>query len=295
MKNFNIEGVGVALTTPFSDDLKIDYDSLEKLIEHTVNNVDYLVVCGTTSEYPSLTSKEIEDLIAFIKKVNDNRLPMVLGMAGNNTEVLVKKIKTYDLSQFSAILSSSPHYNKPSQEGIYRHYKSIAENCPIDIVLYDVPSRTGSNIHPDTTVRLGKEFKNIIAIKDASGHINNCMNVINEFPRGMKIISGDDGLTIPMISVGARGCISVIANAYPQETTQMVENSLNNNYEKANEIWYKLMNISNLIFEEGNPTGIKHLLKLLGIFKTDKMRLPLVGATDNLKSKLSHAVQSLKV
>ncbi len=279
---FNFTGTGVAIVTPFTNKGDVDFPALTKLVEHLIKGrVEYIVVLGTTGESATLSKEEKQQVIAHIVKVNKKRVPLVLGVGGNNTAEIVHSLKKDDLSAFSAILSVSPYYNKPSQEGIYQHYKAIAKASPLPIILYNVPGRTSSNM----AIRLAKEFKNIIAIKEASGNLEQCMKIIKHRPDNFLIISGDDNLTLPMIASGADGVISVVANAYPKDFSDMVRHALIHDIKTAQKLHYKLMEITEQLFTDGNPGGIKHVLALKNITKSN-VRLPLVEPNDSVKAKL---------
>lgn len=283
---FNFTGTGVAIVTPFTNKGEVDFSALTKLVEHLIKGrVEYIVVMGTTGESATLSKEEKKQVIDHIVKINKKRLPLVLGVGGNNTAEIVHSLKKDDLSAFSAILSVSPYYNKPSQEGIYQHYKAIAKASPLPIILYNVPGRTSSNMAWDTTIRLAKEFKNIIAIKEASGNLEQCMKIIKHRPDNFLIISGDDNLTLPMIAAGADGVISVVANAYPKDFSDMVRHALIHDLKTAQKLHYKLLEITEQLFADGNPGGIKHVLSLKNITKAN-VRLPLVGPNDTVKAKL---------
>lgn len=277
MKKFR--GTGVAIITPFNQDKSIDYNALERLVEYLITNgVDYLVVQGTTGESVTLTNEEKKQVLAFVIKVNNNRLPIVLGLGGNNTQTILDALSTTDFTGVDALLSVSPYYNKPTQEGIYQHYKAIAEKSPLPIILYNVPGRTSSNIAAATTLRLANDFKNIIAVKEASGNLEQCMEIIQQKPEGFLVISGDDALTLPFIASGGDGVISVIANAFPKGFSDMVNEALNGNIENARKLHYQHFEIIHYLFCDGNPAGIKATLKVLGI-TGDTVRLPLVNVT----------------
>lgn len=283
---FNFTGTGVAIVTPFTNKGEVDFSALTKLVEHLIKGrVEYIVVMGTTGESATLSKEEKKQVIDHIVKINKKRLPLVLGVGGNNTAEIVHSLKKDDLSAFSAILSVSPYYNKPSQEGIYQHYKAIAKASPLPIILYNVPGRTSSNMAWDTTIRLAKEFKNIIAIKEASGNLEQCMKIIKHRPDNFLIISGDDNLTLPMIAAGADGVISVVANAYPKDFSDMVRHALIHDLKTAQKLHYKLLEITEQLFADGNPGGIKHVLSLKNITKAN-VRLPLVEPNDTVKAKL---------
>ncbi|MBK6986576.1 MAG: 4-hydroxy-tetrahydrodipicolinate synthase [Bacteroidetes bacterium] len=280
----NFTGTGVAIVTPFTTKGEVDFPALTKLVEHIIKGrVEYIVVLGTTGETATLSKEEKKQVIACIVKATKKRIPLVLGVGGNNTSELVEQLKKEDLSAFDAILSVSPYYNKPSQEGIYQHYKAISKASPLPIILYNVPGRTASNIAWDTTIRLAKEFKNIIAIKEASGNIEQCMKIIKYRPDNFLIISGDDNLTLPLIASGADGVISVVANAYPKDFSDMVRFALFHDLKNAQKLHYKLMEITEQLFADGNPGGVKVVLaqkKVTG----SSVRLPLVEPNDAVKS-----------
>ena len=285
-KAINFTGTGVAIVTPFTTKGEVDFPALTKLVEHIIKGrVEYIVVLGTTGETATLSKEEKKQVIAHIVKINKKRVPLVLGVGGNNTAELVEQLKKDDLSAFDAILSVSPYYNKPSQEGIYQHYKALSKASPLPIILYNVPGRTASNIAWDTTIRLAKDFKNIIAIKEASGNIEQCMKIIKHRPAGFLVISGDDNLTLPMVASGADGVISVVANAYPKDFSDMVRAALKHDLKTAQKLHYKLMEITEQLFADGNPGGIKHVLSLKNITKST-VRLPLVEPNDTVKAKL---------
>ena len=289
-KNVKITGTGVAIVTPFLENSEIDFIGLTNLIKHiSKGGVDFLVVLGTTGETATLSKEEKQQIINHVVKINNNRLSLVLGVGGNNTTEIVDYLNNHDLSDFSAILSVSPYYNKPSQEGIYQHYKAISKASSLPIILYNVPGRTGSNILWETTIRLANEFKNIIAIKEASGNIEQCMKIIKHRPKGFIVLSGDDNLTLPLISSGADGVISVVANAYPKEFSNMVRATLNADLKNAQKLHYKLFEITEQLFADGNPGGVKMLLSLKKIIKPT-VRLPLVEPNQLVKAKLKEIV-----
>ena len=281
-----IKGTGVALVTPFNEDKSVDYKGLENLLNHVIDGgIDYLVLMGTTGESVTLSKGEKEAVVDFCKKINNSRIPVVLGIGGNNTMQVVEDIKSANLDGVDAILSVSPAYNKPSQEGIYQHYKMISGNCPLPIIVYNVPGRTASNISAETTVRLANDFENIVAVKEASGDMDQIMNIIKNKPSDFVVLSGDDGLTLPMIHMGAEGVISVIGQSHPKEYSDMVSFGLSGNQEIANQLHNKLYDFYVPLYAEGNPTGIKACLELLGICKS-QVRLPLVEASDAIKNEL---------
>jgi len=288
-----LTGTGIALITPFKEDRSIDFPALEKLVEYSISGgVEYLVCLGTTAETPTLTKKEKSEIVAAIKNTNAGRLPLVLGIGGNNTEAVKAEFDSADLSDFTAVLSASPAYNKPNQEGIYQHYKALAENTDAKIILYNVPGRTSSNINPETTLRLANDFGNIIAIKEASPDFLQSTEIIKDKPEGFMVISGDDEFGLPMTLAGGKGVISVIAQGLPNDYTEMIRLGLSRKVDEAYHLHYKLMDIIRSIYIEGNPCGIKSLLFHKGICKP-YTRLPLVSATDNLSKKIQLLLEKL--
>ena len=278
-----IIGTGVALVTPFNSDHSIDFDALKKLINYVIDGgVEYLVLLGTTAESATLSSSEKIQIVNYCKEINKNRIPIVLGIGGNNTSNVIKQIKMFDLDGIEAILSVCPYYNKPSQMGIYNHYAELAKNSPLPIILYNVPSRTSVNISSDTVLKLANDFKNIVAIKEASGDLEQIMRIIKDKPKDFLVISGDDPLTLPMIYMGGKGVISVLAQSHPKEFSKMVSNTLLGKIDLANKLHYKLFQLYNPLFIEGNPVGIKACLETLGIIKSF-VRLPLSEASKELK------------
>jgi len=282
-----IKGTGVALVTPFNEDKSLDYKGLENLLNHVIDGgIDYLVLMGTTGESVTLSKGEKEAVVDFCKKINNSRIPVVLGIGGNNTMQVVEDIKSANLDGIDAILSVSPTYNKPSQEGIYQHYKMISGNCPLPIIVYNVPGRTASNISAETIIRMANDFKNIVAVKEASGDMDQIMKIIKNKPSDFVVLSGDDGLTLPMIHMGAEGVISVIGQSHPKEYSDMVSFGLSGNQEIANQLHNKLYDFYVPLYAEGNPVGIKACLELLGICKSQVRLLPLIEASDVIKNEL---------
>jgi len=280
-----LKGLGVALVTPFNEDLSVDLDSLTKLVEFNIENgTNYLVVLGTTAEAATLSENEKKTVIEHIIKVNDKRLPLVLGIGGNNTLEVKKQIEETDLSAFDAVLSVSPYYNRPNQEGLYQHYKALAETGK-QIIIYNVPSRTGQNVEASTTVRLAKEFPNLFMIKEAAPSINQYFDILRQKPENFSLVSGDDEYTLPVTLAGGDGVISVIGQAYPKEFSTMVQLAFDGKVKEAYEIHNKLVEITRLIFAEGNPAGIKTILAEMGILK-NYVRLPLVVASSGLQEKI---------
>ena len=281
-----IKGTGVALVTPFNEDKSVDYKGLENLLNHVIDGgIDYLVLMGTTGESVTLSKVEKIAVVDFCKKINNSRIPVVLGIGGNNTMQIIEEIKSTNLDGIDAILTVSPAYNKPSQEGIYQHYKTISGHSPLPIIVYNVPGRTSSNISSETTVRLANDFENIVAIKEASGDMDQIMKIIKNKPSDFVVLSGDDGLTLPMIHMGAEGVISVIGQSHPKDYSDMVSFGLLGNKEIANQLHYKLYDFYVPLYAEGNPVGVKACLELLGICKS-QVRLPLIEASDAIKNEL---------
>lgn len=293
MKKFDLQGTGVALVTPFHKQGTIDFTSLGRLIDHTIEGgVDYLVSLGTTSEYPTLSSQEQLAVVEFTIEKVENRVPVVLGMGGNDTRSLVDKIRQTDMSSIAAILSVVPYYNKPNQKGLYAHFKAVAEASNIPVILYNVPGRCGVNMTAETTLQLANDFSNIIGIKEASGNMAQCMDILANKPQGFTVVSGEDALVLPMIALGAQGVISVAANAYPNIMSELVTHSLKLNMKKARAVHEKLLPFSNAIFDEGNPTGIKAALEIMGICQNN-LRLPLVKSSKQLYSKLQTIINNI--
>lgn len=284
-------GTGVALVTPFNSNGSVDYNSLEKIINSTIDGgVDYLVILGTTSESPTLSEKEKEKIISYVVKKNNERVPLVIGIGGNNTNNLIDRIKKINDSSFSAILSVSPYYNRPSQFGIFKHYEKIVSISNLPIILYNVPSRTGSNIEINTVTDLNKNFEKIIGIKEASGNFINTMNLIANTPKQFYVISGDDLLALPTVLAGGSGVISVIANVFPNQIKKMVDLGFKSDISQSYRIHFKLMKIINLIFEEGNPSGIKYLLSKKNL-SNNIVRLPLNEISLSLKEKIDKELE----
>ena len=290
-----IFGTGVALVTPFKTDLSIDFDGLTRLINHCIDgNIDFLVVMGTTGESVTLSNDEKSQVLEHVKKINDNNLPIVLGIGGNNTSAVIESFSNYNLTGIDAILSVSPSYNKPTQEGIYQHFKAISEKSQLPIILYNVPGRTSSNMSAETTLRLANDFDNIIAIKEASGDMSQIMDIIKNKPSDFDLLSGDDAITLPIIAMGGKGVISVLGQGLPKEFSTMVSYALDDNcMEEAREIHYNILDFVNPLFSEGNPVGIKKMLKLLNICE-DNVRLPLVKASDSIENTIKKGLDNLK-
>lgn len=291
MKQF--KGTGVALITPFKSDGSIDFRCLEGLIEHVISGgVDYLVVLGTTAESVTLSLAEKQAIVSFVHETNNGRVPMVLGMGGNDTQQLVNLIHEYDLQDVDALLSVAPMYNKPNQKGIYQHFKHIASATSLPIILYNVPGRTSSNIAPETVKQLADEFPNIIGIKEASGNLEQVMQLASIKDPKFRLISGDDALTLPMCSVGGYGVISVLANAFPSDWSEMVGHALKSNFKAARSLHYKYLKMIQLIFADGNPAGIKALLSIMEICP-NHLRLPLVGVNRSVYNQIAQEYESI--
>lgn len=286
-------GTGVAIITPFNEDLSIDHKALANLVNFNIENgINYIVICGTTGESVTITAQEKQDIVATIVKANASRVPLVLGIGGNNTASVVDEIRSTDLSQIDAILSVSPYYSKPTQEGIYQHFKTISVACPVDIILYNVPGRTSSNMSPETTLRLASDFKNIIAVKEAGNNVHQYLKLLRDKPDDFLIISGDDDLVLGVVLAGGSGVISVLGQAVPKRFTEMINLGLQGHAKDAYEIHFELMDLTSLIFSENNPAGIKAVLQTLGLSKS-AVRLPLVEATDELKQNIKLALENL--
>ncbi|GAB4297336.1 MAG: 4-hydroxy-tetrahydrodipicolinate synthase [Marinilabiliales bacterium] len=289
-----LTGTGVALVTPFRKDESIDFKSLEKLVEHVISGgVDYLVVLGTTGESVTLSQDERIAVLEHIKEVNNNRKPIVLGIGNYNTRELQKSFGLYDFKGVSAVLSVTPYYNKPNQKGLYEHYKVAANEAPVPIILYNVPGRTGVNLAAETVIKLANDFDNIIAVKEASGNMSQIMEIINNKPDDFMVISGDDALTMPMISAGASGVISVVANAFPDIFSEMVRLCLKNKFDAARPLHYKLFEFINYLFADGSPGGIKTALCKLEITQT-YLRKPLAAVNKTVSNKINLLVEEIK-
>jgi len=286
-------GTGVAMVTPFNTDGSVDYQGLEHLINHLVNGgIDYLVSLGTTGETATLSKDEKKKVWEFTAEINNGRLPLVAGIGGNNTLSIAQEIKDFESNGYSAILSVSPYYNKPTQEGIYQHYKYLSEASALPIILYNVPGRTSSNMSPETTCRLAHDFKNLIGIKDAAGNFDQFNQIMRDKPADFMLISGDDPVALPMMSIGAVGVISVIGNALPKQLSDMIRLCLNGEFTKATPAHLSLLEFTRLCFAEGNPAGVKAALKQLGICD-DTVRLPLIKASTNLNALIAEQLKQL--
>lgn len=295
MPRLNLRGVGVAMITPFKDDESVDYEALGKLVDYQIQNgTDYIVALGTTAETPTLTEDEKEKILDTVISRVHGQIPVILGLGGNNTRAIVDKLKQNNFNGVDAILSVAPYYNKPSQEGLYQHFKAIAEASPLPVVLYNVPGRTGINMSAETTLRIANDFKNVIAIKEASGDITQMDEIIKRKPEYFDVISGDDGVTFPLITLGAIGVISVIGNAFPKEFSRMVRLSLAGDYQSALTIHHSFSELFKLLFVDGNPAGVKCMLSMMG-YIDNKLRLPLVPTQITTFEKIRNVLIELNI
>lgn len=283
---FNLSGTGVAVVTPFDREGKIDHPAMQRVVDFIIaGGVDYIVALGTTGETPALSKKDRQEVLNGVKSAINGRVPLVLGMGGNDTLELLDHMNSFDVQGVDALLSVTPYYNKPSQAGLYAHYQAVAKNTALPIILYNVPGRTACNLTAETTLRLAHDFDNIVAIKEASGDLAQIMEILHKRPAGFKVYSGDDVITLPMLALGADGVISVIANGFPKEFSDMTRHALAGDFETARELHYRLLPTMNLIFSEGNPTGIKALLHARGLIDNE-LRLPLIKSSETLLTQL---------
>ncbi|WP_442795706.1 4-hydroxy-tetrahydrodipicolinate synthase [Pelobium manganitolerans] len=286
-------GTGVAMVTPFSADGSVDYDGLERTVEHLIQGkVEYIVVMGTTAESATLSSTEKKEIFDFVTKITNKRIPLMAGIGGNNTAEIVEAVKNFDIPGYHAVLSVVPYYNKPNQEGIYQHYKAVAEASKLPILLYNVPGRTGITMSAETTLRLANNVKNILGVKEASGSFDIFNQIAAHKPKDFLLISGDDPVTLPMIALGASGIISVIGNAVPAQLSNMVRKCLAGDFKGAQEAHFSFLEFTRLCFAEGNPAGVKSAMKQLGICD-DHLRLPLVKVSDGTREKIVVEIQKL--
>ena len=289
--NSKFIGTGVALVTPFNSDLSVDHDALTNIVNYNIDNgVEYLVISGTTGESVTITKQEKKDIVKTIAKANNERVPLVLGIGGNNTANVIEEIKATDFNGIDAILSVSPYYSKPTQEGVYQHFKAVSQASPVDIILYNVPGRTSKNVEPETTLRLANDFKNIIAVKEAGNKVAQYLKLIKDKPEDFLVISGDDDLALGIALAGGSGVISVIGQGFPKEFSEMIRLGIQGNAKEAYKFHYRLMDVTDYIFEENNPAGIKAVLQGLNLCE-DYVRLPLVPATKQLKDKINTFIQ----
>lgn len=295
MIDTKFRGVGVALITPFKEDNSVDFEALGRILDYQLqNDVDYIVTLATSGETPTLSANEKKEIEEFVKSKVNGRVPIVIGLGGNNTQALVSELKSRRFDGIDAILSIVPYYNKPSQEGMFQHFSAIAEASPVPVILYNVPGRTGVNMTAETTIRLAKKYSNIIGIKEASGNIEQINKIIKGKPESFNVISGDDGITYPLLTMGAVGVISVIANAFPKEFSKMVRLGLQGDYDSARTIHQKFTELFDLLFVDGNPAGVKCMLSLMG-YIDNKLRLPLVPTRITTYEKIRDVLDSLNV
>lgn len=295
MMNVNLKGMGVALITPFREDESVDFDALGRLVDYQLQNgTDYLVVLGTTAETPTLSDAEKKEITQFIIHKVQRKIPIVLGVGGNNTRAVVNELKTKDFTGVDAILSVVPYYNKPSQEGMYQHFKAVSEATDLPILLYNVPGRTGVNMTAETTLRLAREYKNIIGVKEASGNIVQMDDIIKNKPKDFMVISGDDGITYPLITLGAVGVISVIGNAFPKEFSRMVRLALSGDWQNALRIHHNFTELIELLFVDGSPAGVKSMLFTMG-YCQNKLRLPLIPTRITTFEKIRAVLEELNI
>ncbi len=287
--------MGVGLITPFGDDDSVDFTALSRLVDYQLQNgTDYLVVLGTTAETPTLTEEEKEKIVQLVVNKVNGSIPIVLGVGGNNTQALVNTLRKEKFDGIDAILSVVPYYNKPSQEGIYQHYKAISEATKLPIIIYNVPGRTGVNMTSETTLRIARDFHNIVAVKEASGNITQMDDIIKNKPKNFEVISGDDGVTFPLITLGAIGVISVIGNAFPKEFSRMVRLALNGDYANALTIHHSFTELFELLFVDGNPAGVKSMLNMMGYIE-NRLRLPLVPTRITTYEKIRDILRDLNI
>lgn len=289
--NSKFLGTGVALVTPFKSDLSVDHNALTNIVNYNIDNgTDYLVICGTTGESVTITKKEKQEVIATIINANNGRLPLVLGIGGNNTMAVIEEIKTTDLTNIDALLSVSPYYSKPTQEGIYQHFQAVSIASPIDVILYNVPGRTSKNMEVSTTLRLANDFDNVVAVKEAGNNVAQYLELIKNKPEDFLVISGDDDLALAVVLAGGSGVISVIGQAFPKDFSDMIRLGLKREAEDAYKLHFKIMDVIGYIFEENNPAGIKAVFEALNLCQ-DTVRLPLVPASNQLKEKIKDFVK----
>ncbi len=294
MSEINLKGIGVALITPFKKDKSVDFDALGRLVDYQIDGgIDYLVALGTTAETPTLTRDERTEVVRFIIEKNNNRLPIVVGVGSNNTAEIVHELKVSYFSNISAVLSVTPYYNKPNQEGLFQHYRALSEVSPRPIILYNVPGRTGVNMEAETTLRLAKSCPNIVAIKEASGKMDQIRQIIDNRPKGFSVISGDDGIAFDLIKAGGEGVISVLGNALPKEFSEMIHHALAGDFNKAEVENARFVEAIKLLFKDGNPAGVKCMLSEMGYIENE-LRLPLVAACDETKQEVIEELSSLK-
>jgi 4-hydroxy-tetrahydrodipicolinate synthase len=288
-----IKGTGVAIITPFKNDSSIDFAALGRVVNHVITGgVNYIVAMGTTGESVTLTKDEKKALVSYVVEAIDNRVPLIVGIGGNNTQEVINSVRHFNLEGVDGILSVAPYYNKPTQKGIFQHFKAIATSSPIPVILYNVPGRTACNISSDTCLELAYACENIVAVKEASGDIGQIMKIIKGKPENFSVISGDDMMTIPIIAAGGTGIISVLANAYPSQTSELVNNALKNNFKAAREIQFRFLEMIELLFTDGNPSGVKAMLNILNVCHNN-LRLPLVPVSRTVYTRIQKAMDEI--
>jgi 4-hydroxy-tetrahydrodipicolinate synthase len=291
MKRF--KGAGVAIVTPFKNDLSIDFAALGRVINHVIDGgVNYIVAMGTTGESVTLTKDEKKAIISYVVEAIDKRVPLVVGIGGNNTQEIINSVRHLDLTGVDGILSVAPYYNKPSQKGLFQHFKAIATSSPLPLIIYNVPGRTSCNITSDTCLELAHSCDNIVAVKEASGDISQIMRIIKGKPENFAVISGDDMMTIPIIAAGGIGVISVLANAFPAQTSELINHSLKNNFKSAREIQFRFLEMIELLFIDGNPSGVKAMLNIMNVCQNN-LRLPLVPVSRTVYSRIQKAIEEV--
>ena len=289
-----LKGTGVAIVTPFKNDSSIDFAAFGRVVNHVINGgVNYIVALGTTGESVTLTKDEKKAIICYILEVIDSRVPLVVGIGGNNTQEIINQVRNIDLSQVDAVLSVAPYYNKPNQRGIFQHFKAIATWCPVPVIIYNVPGRTGCNISADTCLQLARECENIVAVKEASGNFEQIMKIIKDKPENFSVISGDDLNALPIIAAGGTGVISVLANAFPVQWSEMVNQCLKSNFKAARDIQFRFMEMTELLFIDGSPAGVKAMLNILNLCQNN-LRLPLVPVSRTIYSRIQKAIDEVK-
>lgn len=292
MKKF--KGTGVAIVTPFKNDSSIDFSALGRVVNHVIKGgVNYIVVLGTTGESVTLSKDEKKAVVCYIKEAIDNRVPLVVGIGGNNTQEVINHVRNTDLTGVDGILSVAPYYNKPNQRGLFQHFKSIATTSPVPVILYNVPGRTCSNITAETCLQLAHECENIVGIKEASGDMEQIMKIIKGKPENFSVISGNDMDTLPVIAIGGSGVISVLGNAFPTECSDMVNHSLKFNFKAAREIQFRFLEMTELLFTDGNPAGVKAMLSIMNLCQNN-LRLPLVTVSKPIYTRIQKAIDELK-
>ncbi|HNW57181.1 MAG TPA: 4-hydroxy-tetrahydrodipicolinate synthase [Bacteroidales bacterium] len=292
MKKFR--GVGVAIVTPFKNDSSIDFAALGRLINHVIaGGVNYIVAMGTTGESPTLTKDEKKALVSYVVEIIDNRVPLVVGIGGNNTQDVINTVRHSNLTGVDGILSVAPYYNKPGQKGLFQHFKSIATCSPVPVIIYNIPGRTCCNVSADTCLELAHECENIVAVKESSGDLTQIMKIVKGKPESFGVISGDDMLTIPVIAAGGSGVISVLANAYPSQCSELVNQALKGNFKSARDIQFRFIEMTELLFVEGNPSGVKAILNAMSLCQNN-LRLPLVPVSRAISAKIQKAIEEIK-